>query len=362
MSVEHVDNDPKAAVQEIPTSLKTPTSIWRSILAPIRSAFSKGLGFLRPMAPQLISMAVFLLLIPLIVFLSVFAGWIVWRNVAVGWETTLYLQYGDGIPPYAEASLPNLIPRQRYDISLHLVVPAVVTNFALGNFMTTLRLSTVSNQTLTYIRRPAIALPPTSRIPLLSSRPSLVGMEVPLLTSYAADTTQVVANVALGRVDGWRSLGSGEGREISVLSASLKGVIKHHGIRGLVARFPLISAFISAIAFFIVSSLIIAACLLPTMRRRQDIAGLDSVPLPSEADDKYPLPGWKDDDDGASSDDEKRRKRRKRSRRRKSRSASQKTDIQAEVPPTTIIPPEDPKTTPMRRRLSRSEDLAGSEK
>jgi len=347
MSVGRDDKDQKVAIQGTQTDPQAPNPILASIFTPIRFAFLKGFSFLRPIAPQLIPLTIFLLLIPLILLLSVFAGWIVWKNVAVGWETTLDLQYGDGIPPYAEGFLPNIVPQQRYDISLHLVVPAIEANFALGNFMTTLRLSTPSNQTLTYIRRPSIAIPPkTGSIPLLSSKPSLVDMNVPLLTSYAAGTTQVVAYLTLGRKDGWRSLGSGEGREISVLSASLRGEIRHHGVRGLVTRFPLVSAFISAITFLIISSLIIAACLLPTMRWQDNIASLlDTVP--SEPDERLPPPGRREDDDGASSDDEKLRKRRRRSRRRKSRSASQKPDIKAEAT-TTIIPPADSRSTPTR--------------
>jgi hypothetical protein len=65
----------------------------------------------------------------------------------------------DGIPPYAEVALPKLVAQQPYDISLHLVIPATEPNFALGNFMTTLKLATVSNETLITIRRPVSTLP-----------------------------------------------------------------------------------------------------------------------------------------------------------------------------------------------------------
>lgn len=51
-------------------------------------------------------------------------------------------------------TLPSLVAQQRYDISLHLTVPATESNYALGNFMTSLTLSTSSNKTLTSIRRP----------------------------------------------------------------------------------------------------------------------------------------------------------------------------------------------------------------
>jgi len=65
----------------------------------------------------------------------------------------MYL-HSDGIPPYAEFALPTLVAQQRYDISLHLVIPATESNFALGNFMATLKLATTSNETLSVIRRP----------------------------------------------------------------------------------------------------------------------------------------------------------------------------------------------------------------
>lgn len=58
------------------------------------------------------------------------------------------------MPPYAQAVLPALVAQQRYDISLQLQIPNLDANYALGNFMTTLTLSTPSNKTLVSIRRP----------------------------------------------------------------------------------------------------------------------------------------------------------------------------------------------------------------
>ncbi|TRM66408.1 hypothetical protein BD626DRAFT_487688, partial [Schizophyllum amplum] len=88
------------------------------------SLISSGIETLRPFSPQLIPLLVCTLLIPLIAFFSVIAGVLVWNSLAVGWETPLYLQYGDGVQPYAQASLPPLVTSQPYDISVHLVVPA----------------------------------------------------------------------------------------------------------------------------------------------------------------------------------------------------------------------------------------------
>jgi hypothetical protein len=58
------------------------------------SALSAFLAFLRPNLPHILPVLVFLSFAPLVLFLSASAGWIVWRNVAVGWQAPLYLQYG----------------------------------------------------------------------------------------------------------------------------------------------------------------------------------------------------------------------------------------------------------------------------
>lgn len=49
---------------------------------------------LRPVAPQLVPLFVLLTLIPIIVSLSLFSGCYVWKSVAVGWQTEIFLQYG----------------------------------------------------------------------------------------------------------------------------------------------------------------------------------------------------------------------------------------------------------------------------
>ncbi len=60
----------------------------------------------------------------------------------------------DGVPPHATALLPPFSSYQPYDVSLHLVVPASQNNYELGNFMTTLTLSTLSNRTIITTRKP----------------------------------------------------------------------------------------------------------------------------------------------------------------------------------------------------------------
>ncbi|KAK0198260.1 hypothetical protein F5146DRAFT_1018850 [Armillaria mellea] len=224
------------------------------------SVLSKSL---KPFAPQLVPLAVFIFLIPLALCLSGLAGWIVWKNVAVSWETPLFLQYGDGLAPYAEISLPQLVSQQPYDVLLHLVVPATESNLALGNFMASLRLSTDSNQTLAVLRRPAIVLP--SRTFFFSGKPSTIKIDIPLLHSYTFGTPYANAYVQIGRQDGWRTLGSGEGRELAVSNAHLRGILVHRGIRGLVTRFPLISAMISSMIFLVTLLAMVSLCILPTM-------------------------------------------------------------------------------------------------
>jgi hypothetical protein len=81
----------------------------------------------------------------------------------------------------------------------------------------------------TSILNKAIAILPRSK--RWTSSRDIVEFDVPLLDSYSTRATNVFAKVELGRRDGWRSIGSGEGRELSVLSSSLRGTIRHHGIR-----------------------------------------------------------------------------------------------------------------------------------
>jgi hypothetical protein len=47
---------------------------------------------------------------------------------------------------------------QSYDVSLHLTIPAVESNYALGNFMASLTVTTPSNVTIVSVRKPVSAL------------------------------------------------------------------------------------------------------------------------------------------------------------------------------------------------------------
>jgi len=86
---------------------------------------------------------------------------------------------------------------------------------------------------------------------------------VPLIDNFATGTNLVIAKVDLGRRDGWREIGRGEGRELSVYSATLRGTLRHQGIRGLVTRFPVFFGFVVGTTFFFISSLCLASILLP---------------------------------------------------------------------------------------------------
>ena len=52
------------------------------------------LRLFQPLSPHLVPLAVFSITLPLIFFLSIGSGYLVWKNIAVSWETELFLQYG----------------------------------------------------------------------------------------------------------------------------------------------------------------------------------------------------------------------------------------------------------------------------
>ncbi|TCD62778.1 hypothetical protein EIP91_006422 [Steccherinum ochraceum] len=237
----------------------------------IASAFR----LIRPFGPQLIPLVVFALSIPVVVFFSLSAGWFVWRSIAVGWESTIYLQYGDGTPPHAWVDLRNLSPYQPYDVSVQVVVPATEANYALGNFMTTLSIYTPTNKSIASARRPSIVTPPgPSPMSLLYRANRQVHLDIPLLSSFESGQSNARAYIEFGRSDQWRSLGKGEGKELSVSSVQIRGVVVHKGFRGLLTRFPLLTAMASSGAFLFVSFTILASCILPAVEwRLHSVAG-----------------------------------------------------------------------------------------
>jgi len=273
------------------------------------------------------------------------------RRCGLGNTSISPIRYG--IPPYAELMLPRLSSYQRYDISLDLVIPTTEANYALGNFMSSLTLTHAdSNVTLAHIRRPTIVLAPNfGRLSFWKSGPPVSTQHVHLMDEFMPRTSRVLAKVELGRRDGWKSIGNGEGRELSVISASLKGTIKHHGIRGLVTRFPVSAAFISMISFLTVSSVILATCLLPSILNGPELTEGEVPPsTPSYPDQKQfiasPRSYASEDSDADEKAMQRKQRRKSRGSRASSRRSSRSVDIKDEPSSSSIFPS-------VRRRRSR---------
>lgn len=62
-------------------------------------------------------------------------------------------------------------------------------------------------------------------------RPMMSKLKVPMINNFVAESNPVIAKVDLGRRDGWKGIGHGEGRELSVYSITLRGVLRHRGVR-----------------------------------------------------------------------------------------------------------------------------------
>jgi len=94
-------------------------------------------------------------------------------------------------------------------------------------------------------------------------RPGTSKLEISLIDNFVTSTSLVKAKVDLGRRDGWMGIGRGEGRELSVYSAMLRGTLRHRGVRGLVTRFPVFFGFVAGTTFFFISASCLAVLLLP---------------------------------------------------------------------------------------------------
>ncbi|KAG9100464.1 hypothetical protein FS749_015220 [Ceratobasidium sp. UAMH 11750] len=176
--------------------------------------------------------------------------------------------------PFARAPLPSLVPGQAYEISLRLDIPVTPENIALGNFMTKLAIIDPKNSTVASVNRPALVLgkKSTAWIPLISRATAVETIDIPLLESWAPmlpagmltnpgvaiarGTTQkdFQAFVTVGRSDAWKNLGSGQGRELTILRAVLHGRVKLFGLRGYFARHTFLLFFLTTIAFFATST------------------------------------------------------------------------------------------------------------
>lgn len=166
------EQNPVSSSRTVPIELKS-----ASVLDALANGFKRIWRLIRrsvrKLSPQLVSLLVCLLAIPILILFSSVAGLLVWKNVPKGWSIPVYLQYGyvvichsrvthyahysmnsDGGSPYADLAVNNLFSNQPYDISLHLTVPASETNYGLGNFMTSLIVTDYWNNTLAVIRKP----------------------------------------------------------------------------------------------------------------------------------------------------------------------------------------------------------------
>ncbi|CAA7259917.1 unnamed protein product [Cyclocybe aegerita] len=338
-----------AADDEPPSLLLKIASVPLNLLLAV---LSSGFSALRPFAPRLIPLLVCSFFIPLVVFLSVSAGWYVWKSLSVSWEAPLYLQYGDGISPYAFAQLPRLATQQKYDISADLVLPYIESNTMLGNFMTSLTLSTTTNKTLAYVRRAAIALP--ARSSFIFPKPITARVTVPLLHSFISSTPNVVAHIEIGRRDGWTTLGNGQGREVSIAQASLRGLAVPHGIRGIAIRFPLLSSLAAAGIFLFILSLVLGSCILPLVL--PSIADEEN----DELDEKETKPKVESRDSNGVSASQGEREGRRRRRSRSNKGQGERT-IKTEPSVQAMPSAAESSSRGLRRRSSKPAILADDE-
>jgi len=231
--------------------------------------------------------------------------------------------------------------------------------------MTTLTLSSSSNKTLASIRRPSITVPAPHSF--WTRRSNVIDITVPLFSFFVPGTSHVLAKLELGRRDGWKSLGEGHGRELSVLSASLQGGVQLEGLRGLVTRFPLFSAAISSVIFLVISLLVLAGFFLPALQKTRKYIPTQSQPqTPHTQRQREKQRSVSDDSEDYDDDDEEkpwRSRRRSVSSGRIRPPLAFDADIKAEAPASVI--PEAPagssstSGTPLRRRRSRlSQSLA----
>ena len=65
---------------------------------------------------------------------------------------------------------------------------------------------------------------------ILLGSPATVKLDIPLVSQFVSGTSTVHARLEVGRADGWRGIGNGHGRELTVLEATLKGTVRPRGI------------------------------------------------------------------------------------------------------------------------------------
>jgi hypothetical protein len=101
--------------------------------------------------------------------------------------------------------------------------------------MTSITILNPNNATLAHSTRPALIFPP----PLALSPLLLTGVlrsysfRVPLIEGFSASSyvSSLRAHVRVGRNDGWKSIGSGQGRELVIVEAFARGIPRMTGLR-----------------------------------------------------------------------------------------------------------------------------------
>ncbi|EUC53807.1 adipose-regulatory protein, putative [Rhizoctonia solani AG-3 Rhs1AP] len=272
----------------------------------------------RRILPTILHVAAFTTILPALLAISVGAGITVVNLIPTGWHTDLWMQYGEQPTPFARTSLPPLTPGQPYDISLSLQVPFTPENLALGNFMTKLILTDAKNTTVATANRPSLVLRRQAYwIPLLMGSPQVEIINVPLVENWSpssqpgnllghgvavargASHQGFHAFIAVGRSDAWKSLGSGQGKELSIVRATLHGHVKLSGLRGFFARHKLLLFMLTTAIFFAASTgaaIVFYLLLAPSLSADDDIAAGGIPSIQEQGTQTTPRTGFKEED------------------------------------------------------------------
>ncbi|CAE6523025.1 unnamed protein product [Rhizoctonia solani] len=272
----------------------------------------------RRVLPTILHVAAFTTILPALLAISVGAGITVVNLIPEGWHTDLWMQYGEQATPFARTSLPPLTPGQPYDITLSLQVPITPENLALGNFMTKLILTDAKNTTVGTANRPQslVLRRQTSWIPLFMSSPQVETIIVPLVENWSpssqpgnllghgvavargASHQGFHAFIAVGRSDAWKSLGNGQGKELSIARATLHGRVKLSGLRGFFARHKPLLFMLTTTVFFAASTgaaLVFYLLLAPSLSA-DDETGAGTPLIQEQGTQTTPRMRFKEDD------------------------------------------------------------------
>jgi hypothetical protein len=86
-------------------------------------------------------------------------------------------------------------------------------------------------------------------------------LSIQLLTYWKPYTSSPLdGKLEVGRRDGWKSLGKGEGRELTVIEAYVRGTVQLEGTRRVVGAYPNLAGALSSAIFFITATLGVGLC------------------------------------------------------------------------------------------------------